>query len=326
VQVAIQCERWPIRGVFRIARGSRTEVNPVTVTLRDGEAVGRGECIPYRRYQESVEGVAALLESLIPALQAGLSRTALQQQLPAGAARNALDCALWDLQAKLQCQPVWQLAGLSPPQAVTTAYTLSIAEADSMGRAAAAEAQRPVLKLKMAGDSQDLQRVEAVHHHAPQAELIVDANESWRPEDYQHLAPAFAQLGVVLIEQPFPADHDAALAELPHPIPVCADESCHDRSSLASLSGRYEYINIKLDKTGGLTEALVLRQAALEQGLGIMVGCMLGTSLAMAPAVLLAQGARYVDLDGSLLLAEDRQPGLHIEASQIHPPDPALWG
>jgi L-alanine-DL-glutamate epimerase-like enolase superfamily enzyme len=326
VQVAIQCERWPIRGVFRIARGSRTEINPVTVTLRDGQAVGRGECIPYQRYQESVEGVAALLESLIPALQAGLSRTALQQQLPAGAARNALDCALWDIQAKLQCQPVWQLAGLQPPQAVTTAYTLSIAEPDSMGRAAAAEAQRPVLKLKLAGDGQDLQRVEAVHHHAPQAELIVDANESWQPEDYQHLAPAFAQLGVVLIEQPFPADHDAALVELPHPIPVCADESCHDRSSLASLSGRYEYINIKLDKTGGLTEALALRQAALEQGLGIMVGCMLGTSLAMAPAVLLAQGARYIDLDGPLLLAEDRQPGLLIEASQIPTPDPALWG
>ncbi len=326
MQVTIQCERWPVRGVFRIARGCRTEINPVTVSLSEGEAVGRGECIPYQRYQETVAGVAELLQALSPALQAGLSRTALQQRLPAGAARNAVDCALWDLQAKLQRQPVWQLAGLLPPQPVTTAYTLSIAEPDGMGRAAAAEAHRPVLKLKVAGDGQDLQRIEAVHHHAPQAELIVDANESWSLEDYQHLAPACAQLGVALIEQPFPAGQDAALAELPHPLPVCADESCHDRSSLAFLSGRYEYINIKLDKTGGLTEALALRQAAVDQGLGIMVGCMLGTSLAMAPAVLLAQGVRYVDLDGPLLLAEDRQPGLHIEASQIHPPEPTLWG
>lgn len=325
-EIVICRETWPIRGVFRIARGSRTEIEPVTVTLRAGAAVGRGECIPYGRYRETVAGVTATLEALRSRLASGLNRSALQGLLPSGAARNALDCALWDLEAKLLDTPVWQLADLPPPQPVTTAFTLSIDRPEVMGRNAATHAEKPLLKLKLAGDGQDLERVEAVHHGAPAAELIVDANEAWQPEDFEVLAPAFARLGVGLIEQPLPAGQDAALAELPHPLPVCADESCHDRSSLASLAGRYEFINIKLDKTGGLTEALALRREAEARGFGIMIGCMLGTSLAMAPAVLLAQGVRYVDLDGPLLLAADRQPGLAIEASRIAPPMAALWG
>ena len=325
-EIKIQQESWPLRNVFRISRGSRTEIGLVTVEIRAGEHCGRGECSPNARYNETLDSVNAEIEQLLPALERGLAREQLADHLSHGAARNAVDCALWDLAAKQASQSVWELAGLTAPKAVTSAFTLSIDEPDNMALAAEHNADRPLLKLKLAGDGHDLDRVTAVRTHAPESDIIVDANESWQRHDYEKLVPEFEHLRVALIEQPFTADADDLLAELPRPIPVCADESCHDRESLPALSGRYDVINIKLDKTGGLSEALALREAALAQGFEIMVGCMLGTSLAMAPALLVAQGARFADLDGPLLLAKDRQPALQINGSILQPSESALWG
>ncbi len=286
---------------------------------------GRGEGVPYGRYGESLEGVIAAIEALREDLAAGLDRAALQGRLPAGAARNALDCAFWDLDAKQTGKRVWDLAGLPAPEPVTTAYTLSLDSVENMRAAAKANAERPLLKLKLAGP-EDLARVEAVREGAPTAGLVVDANEGWTPAFYDEIAPRLQALGVAMIEQPLHADHDQALARMERPVPVCADEACHDRASLPGLEGRYDMINIKLDKTGGLTEALKLKAEAEAAGYRIMVGCMLGTSLAMAPAMLVGQGAEVVDLDGPLLLAEDRSDGLLYEGSLLHPPAPALWG
>ena len=293
-------ESWPLRGVFRISRGSRTQVQPIVLEIHEGGVVGRGECTASPRYGETVAGVMAAITALQADLEAGLDRAELAERLPAGAARNAVDCALWDLQAKQSGRPVWSLAGLPEPQPLITAYTLSIDSPEAMAAAAQEQAARPLLKLKLAGDGQDLARVAAVREHAPEARLIVDANEAWSRQDYEDMVPELARLKVEMIEQPFKAREDAILADLPRPLSVCADESCHHTDSLAGLLGRYDVINIKLDKTGGLTEALRLRAAAREQGFGIMVGCMVATSLSMAPATLVAQGARYVDLDGPL--------------------------
>ena len=324
-RLAVAAERWPLARTFTISRGSKTETVVVTVTLAAGGVVGRGEAVPYARYGESVEGVIAAIEGLRPRLEGGLDRPELQAALPPGAARNAVDCALWDLAAKEAGRSVAALAGLPGPKPVTTAYTLSLEGAAAMGAAARAESARPLLKLKVGG-ADDLDRIRAVHEGAPHARLILDANEGWNEADYRRLTPALAPLGVELIEQPFPADRDAVLADLPHPIPVCADESCHDRASLARLRGRYDAINVKLDKTGGLTEGLALVAAARAEGLEVMVGCMLATSLAMAPAILLAQQARGVDLDGPLLLARDRSPGLVYTGSVVRPAAAELWG
>ena len=323
--LAVVRESWPIRGAFTISRGSKTATELVVAELRAGGAVGRGECVPYPRYGETVEGVMAAIEGLRARLDAGLDRERLQGALPPGAARNALDCAFWDLEAKRAGRPAWALAGLDAPGPLTTAYTLSLDSPEAMGAAAAENAARPLLKLKLAGAG-DLDRVAAVRAGAPHARLIVDANEGWTAAELTAFAPRLADLGVTMIEQPLPAAADAALATLDRPIPVCADESCHDTASLDHLAGRYEMINIKLDKTGGLTEALRLRAAARDRGFGIMVGCMIATSLAMAPATLVAQGAEVVDLDGPLLLAEDRPHGLLFEGSRVYPPEPALWG
>lgn len=332
VRLAVESERWPIAGRFAISRGAKTAAEVVVVTLRDSGAggqqvVGRGECVPYARYGESVAGVIEQIESLRPALERGeLDRTALQSALPAGAARNALDCALWDLEAKRTGRPAWALAGLeTTPHPVTTAYTLSLDSPEAMAEAARAQAHRPLLKLKLSGPG-DLDRVRAVHANAPAARLIVDANEAWTPEIFADLAPQLPALGVEMIEQPLPAGADAALAELDRPVAVCADESCHDRATLPALRGKYDAVNIKLDKTGGLTEALALAATATAEGFALMVGCMLATSLAMAPALLVAQTARWTDLDGPLLLSKDRQPGLRFEGSLIHPAPPELWG
>ncbi len=329
-RLSVNHESWPLRGSFTISRGTRTTAEIVVVELSLGNAdgrvaSGRGECVPYARYGESIVGVVAAIESLRPRIEDGLDRRGLQQALPAGAARNALDCAFWDLEAKRAGRPVWALLGLSAPAPVTTAFTLSLDTPEAMGRAAAENAARPLLKLKLSGPD-DLARIEAVRENAPAARLIVDANEGWSLDDYVELAPKLAGLGVDLIEQPLPAGKDAALAGKPRPVPVCADESCHDSASLAGLAGLYDAVNIKLDKTGGLTEALELKDAAGAQGYEIMVGCMLATSLAMAPATLVAQGARFVDLDGPLLLDRDRAEGLNYEDSLLHPPEPALWG
>ena len=325
-RLTVRRESFPTRGSFTISRGSRTAVEVVLVELQAGGCRGRGECVPYARYGETVEGVMAAIESLRGELEAGrLDRQALQQALPAGAARNALDCAFWDLEAKQAGKRVWELAGLPAPGPLTTAYTLSLDTPDKMGAAAAANAERPLLKLKLAGP-EDLARVEAVRAGAPKAKLVVDANEGWDADSYAEIAPELARLGVALVEQPLPAGADAALADLPRPVPLCADESCHDRSSLPQLRGRYDMVNVKLDKTGGLTEALALVAEAEAAGFQVMVGCMLATSLAMAPATLPAQRAQVVDLDGPLLLAEDRDPPLEIDGSLVQPPATALWG
>lgn len=324
-RITVRQETWPVRGVFRIARGASTEIAVVTVEIREGETLGRGECRPYARYGETPETVQAAIESIIPDLTAGLDREELPARLPPGAARNAVDSALWDLAAKRSGRSVWELAGLPRPEALITAYTLSVDEPARLSESARAEAWRPLLKLKLAGTG-DLERVATVRGHAPGSRLIVDANEAWSPDDYQRLAPELARLGVELLEQPFPAGSDGCLAALPHPVPVCADESCHDTEGLTRLVGLYDFVNIKLDKAGGLTEALRVRRLAGELGFGVMVGCMVGTSLAIAPAVLLAQGAGYADLDGPLLLAQDRRPGLRFEGSRVFPPEPALWG
>lgn len=318
-------EVFPIRGVFRISRGARTESVVVAVSLHQGAARGRGECVPYARYGESVDSVLDQIRMARPAIEAGAGRAALQSLLPAGAARNAIDCALWDLEAKLAGRPVWELAGLAPPRAVTTAFTLSVDTPEAMEVAARAAAARPLLKLKLTGDG-DLDRVRAVRRGAPGARLIVDANEAWTAAHYLAFARDLATLGVEIIEQPLPAAADGGLAEVPHPVPVCADESCHDTGTLAGLVTRYEAVNIKLDKTGGLTEGLRTRDAAARLGFGLMVGCMVGSSLAMAPAVLLAQTAQETDLDGPLLLREDRAHPLRYDAQGVHPSDPQLWG
>lgn len=307
--------------VFTISRGSRTEAQVLTVHVSDGAAQGWGECVPYARYGETLDSVTDEIEGLPETFD----RADLAQLLPAGAARNAVDCALWDLEAKRAGQRVWSLAGLATPGPHITAYTLSLDSPEAMQAQAALNAHRPLLKIKL-GTPDDMPRLEAVRAGAPDARIIVDANEGWSADIYADLAPHLVRLGVDLVEQPLPAGDDDALIGLDRPVPVCADESCHDRASLPALRGKYDMVNIKLDKTGGLTEALALRSAAIAQGYGIMVGCMVGSSLAMAPAVLLAQGAAVVDLDGPLLLAEDRDTPLTFDAAGVHPPDAALWG
>ncbi len=326
LELTVRHESWPLAKAFAISRGAKTTADTVVATLAGNGAVGRGECVPYTHYGESVADVVTALKAQAPAFAADrMDRLALQKALPAGAARNALDCALWDFEAKRSGVPVWRLAGLEEPGAVTTAYTLGLDTPAAMGRAARAESHRPLIKLKLAGDG-DLDRVVAVRGSAPASRLIVDANEGWAPDQVEPFAIALARLGVEMIEQPLPAGRDAMLSEIAHPVPFCADESCHDRGSLDSLSGRYDVVNIKLDKTGGLTEALALRRAAEAMGLRVMVGCMVATSLAMAPAILLAQGVDVVDLDGPLLLARDRENGLAFKASTVSPPVAALWG
>jgi L-alanine-DL-glutamate epimerase-like enolase superfamily enzyme len=325
--LGVRVERFPIRGTFRIARWAKSEAVVVVAEIADDSAVGRGECLPYARYGLSVEGVVAAIEAMADAVAAGLDRATLAESMPAGAARNALDCALWDLDAKRTGTPAWRLAGLmSPPAPLVTAYTLSLDSPQGMADAArAAAADRPLLKLKLTGEG-DLERVRAVRASAPQSRLIVDANEGWTLDHLAHFGPALAELGVELIEQPLPAGADEALTTVRCAVPLAADESCHDRATLDRLIGRYQVINIKLDKTGGLTEALALKRAVEAAGLGVMVGSMVATSLAMAPAMLVAQGVSFVDLDGPLLLARDRQPGLRYDGAFVHPPEPDLWG
>jgi len=314
-------ESFPLAEVFTISRGSRTEAHVITATAEVEGARGRGECVPYARYGETMDSVAAQIAGLAP----GMGRAALQQALPAGAARNAADCALWDAEAKAAGRPAWAMAGLDAPGPVTTAFTLSLDTPERMQAAAAKHSARPLLKIKL-GTPEDMPRLEAVRRGAPQSRIIVDANEGWTAEVYADLAPHLLRLGVEMVEQPLPAGADDMLGEIARPLPVCADESCHDRASLPGLRGKYDMVNIKLDKTGGLTEALALRDAARAEGYQVMIGCMVGSSLAMAPAMLLAQGAEVVDLDGPLLLARDRVPPLRYEGSIAHPPEPALWG
>jgi L-alanine-DL-glutamate epimerase-like enolase superfamily enzyme len=319
--ITVTRDTFRLAQTFTISRGSKTEARVLTVRIDRSGHIGLGECVPYARYGETLDSVAAQ----IAGLPEDISRLDLQTALPPGAARNAVDCALWDWAAKRAGKRVWDLAGLPTPGPMPTAFTLSLDEPDRMRAEAAKNAHRPLLKIKL-GTADDMARLAAVRAGAPKARIIVDANEGWTAEIYADLAPHLERLGVALVEQPLPAGADEMLAEIAHPIPICADESCHDRTSLADLAGKYDMVNIKLDKTGGLTEALALRDVAHAQGYGIMVGCMVGSSLAMAPATLVAQGAAYVDLDGPLLLAEDRAHPLFYDAAGVHPPEAALWG
>lgn len=324
--LSVREESFPLKGAFRISRGARTEARVLVCEITQDGIVGRGECTPYARYGETLDGVAAAIAAIGPAIGGGLGREGLQRAMRPGAARNAVDCALWDLEAKRSGKRVWEIAGLPPPQPVITAFTLSIDTPQAMGQAAREASGRPLLKLKLAGDGLDAERVELVRENAPSARLIVDANEALTLEETERIAPRLAAAGVELLEQPLPADADEALRGHALPIPIGADESCHDTATLERLAGIYQVVNIKLDKTGGLTEALRLKATAERLGLRIMVGCMMATSLSMAPALIVAQGASFVDLDGPLWMARDRDPGLHYEGSLAHPPQPELWG
>jgi L-alanine-DL-glutamate epimerase-like enolase superfamily enzyme len=327
MELSVKIERWPLADPFTISRGSKTEAVVVTVELGDGTHRGRGECVPYARYSETPDGVAATIEAMRPALEGGLDRAVLQEAMPAGAARNALDCAFWDIHAKQSGQRVYELAGFAAPNPLVTAYTISLATPSAMAEAAERASTRPLLKVKLGGaDGDDGLRIAAVRRTAPKAELIVDANEGWTEDNLAGNLAACADAGVTLVEQPLPEGRDGALARIKRPIPVCADESVHARASLGALSGKYDAVNIKLDKAGGLTEALALLAEAERRGFAVMAGCMVATSLAMAPAMLVAQRARFVDLDGPLLLARDRPDGLRYVGSLAYPPEPALWG
>ena len=319
--IQAKVEIFPLAHVFRISRGARTQAEVVTVTIEKDGVTGRGECVPYARYNETLESVIKQVESL----PADIDKETLQDTLPPGAARNAVDCALWDFECKKRDQRIWKIAGIQVPEQKITAYTLSLDEPKNMFKQAEKNSNRPLLKIKL-GTPNDMPRLEAVRKGAPNSEIIVDANEGWDAELYSQLAPELVRLGVKLVEQPLPANKDDALIGLPRPLPICADESCHDRKSLEKLIGKYDFVNIKLDKTGGLTEALLLKNKALEAGFKIMVGCMVGSSLAMAPATLIAQNATFVDLDGPLLLAHDRRHGLLYDESWVHPPVKDLWG
>lgn len=325
IALEIQAESFQLAEVFTISRGSRTQTDVITVRLRRSGHIGRGESLPYARYGESQESVTEQIEVIRPDLINDPDLVDLQSLLPAGAARNAVDCALWDLNAKEQGAAVWQLADLEVPRAVTTAYTLSLADPQIMQEKARLNAHRPLLKIKLGGEN-DLDRLRAVRRGAPVTDIIVDANEGWDIATYETLVPELKLLGVKMIEQPFPVASDAVLSTMQREIPVCADESCHDTASLTGLKGKYDVVNIKLDKTGGFSEALKLRSAAAAQGLNLMVGCMMSSSLAIAPAVLIAQGVETVDLDAPLLLAEDRDNALKFTGSNLEPPTSALWG
>jgi len=317
-------EIWPLKGPFRISRGSRTEAQVVFVTVSDGEHTGRSECVPIKRYGQSVQSVIAQIDSI--RRENNLDRQRLQKLLPASAARNALDCALWDLESKISSKRVWELANIPVISEVVTSFTISLDTPKKMGAAAKASSTSPILKLKLGGDSSDLARVKAAREAAPSSRLIIDANESWSAEHYEEIVRALKKLGIELIEQPFPADADEVLESLDHPIPVCADESCHTSADLPRLMNRYEAVNVKLDKTGGLTEALRLCENARQSGFKLLIGCMVCTSLGIAPARLLASAADYVDLDGPLLLARDRDHGLAYENGRIGLPSRQLWG
>ncbi len=326
ITLEVRGETWPLAGEFRISRDAKTESHVVVVelTAEDGTR-GWGECLPYPRYGESIESVVGQIEAMRAPLADGLDRAGLQSAMAPGAARNAVDCAFWDLEAKRAGRRAWELAGLASPDGLVSAFTLGLDTPEAMAAQAAACRDLPVLKLKLDG-GQDIARVRAIRDVAPGPKIIVDANEGWRPDQVVGLSCALAELDVSLIEQPLPAADDAALATMTHPVPICADESCHTADDVAVLAGRYDVVNVKLDKTGGLTGALALAAAARGAGLEVMVGCMIGTSLAMAPAMLAAIDARFVDLDGPLLMAKDRDAAIETRDSVMSAPPRALWG
>ncbi|MBO0902087.1 N-acetyl-D-Glu racemase DgcA [Jiella sonneratiae] len=323
-RLSVTVERFPLREPFRIARGVKTEAVVVTCAIADEYGRGWAECVPYPRYGESIDGVVAEIESVRALVEGGGSRDSLASALAPGAARNALDCALWDLEAKSTGGRVAAIVCGETPRPVETAFTISLDSAEAMASAARASG-RQLLKVKL-GTADDRERIRAVRSAARGARLILDANEGWSADNIKAHLLAAAAAGAVLVEQPLPAGSDEILGTIPHPVPICADESLHVGEDLDHVAGLYDYVNVKLDKTGGLTEAVRLIEAARRHGFGVMVGCMVGSSLAMAPALLLAQTADFVDLDGPLLLAKDRPHPLAYSGSLVSPPDPELWG
>jgi L-alanine-DL-glutamate epimerase-like enolase superfamily enzyme len=323
--LAIAEERFPLARTFSISRGSKTAAEVITCTICENGHRGRGECVPYARYGETMASVRGAIEAVEAEIARGIGRAELAGLMPAGSARNAVDCALFDLEAKLAGRPAYAIAGEAPPRPLTTAVTISLGTPAAMAEAARENAALPLLKVKVGG-ADDRARIRAVAKAAPQARIILDANEGWTDDNIRDNLAAAAEFGVALVEQPLPAGRDAILRDIAHPVPICADESLHSADDLDRLAGLYEAVNIKLDKTGGLTAALALRRRARALGFGVMVGCMVGTSLAMAPALLVAQDADFVDLDGPLLLARDRSPGLLYRGALVSPPEPALWG
>ncbi|MBP6014067.1 MAG: dipeptide epimerase [Alphaproteobacteria bacterium] len=323
-RLAVADERWPLREPFRISRGTKTEAHVVVATIERGGRLGRGECVPYARYGETVTGVIATIESARNDIEAGATRQDLLRLMRPGAARNALDCALWDLEAKEAGRRVWDLAGLPEPRPATTALTIALNEPAAMAAATHA-ANAPLLKVKL-GSADDMTRLAAVRAASPTATLIVDPNEAWSFDQLESYGAQLNRLGVTLIEQPLPADADANLAGHSSPVPICADEALHTAADLRGIAGKYAAINIKLDKTGGLTAALELAREAQNSGLSIMIGCMVSTSLSMAPAFVLSSMAHFIDLDGPLLLAKDRQPGIRYDGTRMFAPARELWG
>jgi L-alanine-DL-glutamate epimerase-like enolase superfamily enzyme len=324
LRIEVRNEIFPLHRPFRISRGSRMEASVVTVSVSDERHTGRGEGVPIARYDQTIDSALRQIDCI--ASVTDLDRHKLAEILPPGAARNALDCALWDLEAKRCGKRVWELANVAPAARVATSFTISLDTPSQMGDAAEEVVHLPILKLKLCGDDEDATRVKAVRAARPNARLLVDANESWSPPHYKKTVPVLKELGVELIEQPFPAEADGVLEALDHPIPVCADESCHTTDDVARLKNRYDAINIKLDKTGGLTEALRLNDRARKHEFKVLIGCMVCTSLSIAPARLLASNAEWVDLDGPLLLAQDRDHGLHYRNGEIEMPATDLWG
>ncbi len=317
-------ERYPIAGKFTISRGSKTEAAVIVCEIGHNGLLGRGECVPYARYGESIESVNEQIEAVRSAIESGATRQDIQTLMPAGAARNAVDCAMWDLEAKLSGKSVADTLG-TPTRALETAITVSLGTPEEMAESTAKVAHYPLIKVKMGGDN-DIERIHAVANAAPNSRIIIDANEGWTEDNIEENMAAAAKAGVVLIEQPLPAGKDDILSRIERPVIICADESVHTSVGLEDLAKRYDAVNIKLDKAGGLTEGLIMREKATSLGLQIMVGCMVGTSLGMAPAVLLAQKADVVDLDGPLLLAQDRDPGLRYDGALVYPPEATVWG
>lgn len=317
--VKVYQESWPLHSPFVISRGTRNEAVVVVVEIEQDGIKGVGECTPYPRYGESLASVMAQIMTLVPALQTGLSREALQQRLPAGAARNAIDSALWSLEAAARQISLPVVVGVTLPASVVTAQTVVIGEPEQMAASAKAlyEAGARLLKVKL-DDHLITERMVAIRSAVPAATLIVDANESWHPEGLAARCQLLADLGVAMLEQPLPADDDAALKNFIHPLPICADESCHTRESLAGLAGSYDMVNIKLDKTGGLTEALALAEDARAQGFSLMLGCMLCTSRAINAALPLVNQVSFADLDGPTWLAVDVSPALNFTSGTLH--------
>ncbi|WNJ99456.1 N-acetyl-D-Glu racemase DgcA [Thalassospiraceae bacterium LMO-JJ14] len=324
-ELTVTVQSWPLARPFAISRGVKTAADVVVVEIVENGTRGWAECVPYPRYNETTESVVAEIEAVRRAVEGDIQPATLQELMAAGAARNAVDCALWDLRAKEAHASVADLCGLGALRPEITAETIGIGTPGEMGARAAELSHAPLLKIKM--DANDIEaRLDAIKASAPAARLIVDPNEGWSAEIVAAKGEYLKRIGVEMLEQPVPAGDDEGLRGIDSPVALCADEALHTSADLEGLKGKYDMVNIKLDKTGGLTEALTLKARAESMGFGIMVGCMVGTSLAMAPAVLVAQGAKIVDLDGPLLLKQDRTPGLDFTGGMIHPPKPELWG